>query len=64
MCSNDLRACWTSAELDWERILSLCVDPERARRYRQSLPPNGDPNLCSMCGQFCAIKRSNAVKNA
>ncbi len=48
-------------ELDWERILSLCVDPEKARRYRQSLPPAGDDSLCSMCGQYCAVKRSRAV---
>jgi phosphomethylpyrimidine synthase len=51
-------------ELDWERILSLCVDPERARRYRQSLPPSDGESLCSMCGQYCAIKRSQSVSSA
>ena len=49
------------AGLDWDKLISLCVDPERARRYRQSLPPDGDKHLCSMCGQFCAVKRSKSV---
>ncbi|MBD3391583.1 MAG: phosphomethylpyrimidine synthase ThiC [Chitinivibrionales bacterium] len=50
-------------DLDWDRVLSLCIDPERARRYRRSLPPQGDATLCSMCGQFCAVKRSKAVSS-
>lgn len=48
-------------QLDWERILSLCVDPDKARQYRQSLPPETDKSLCSMCGEFCAVKRSKSV---
>ncbi len=49
-------------DLDWERMLSLCIDPEKARRYRASLPPQGDPSHCSMCGEFCAIRRSKGIK--
>ncbi|MBN1307296.1 MAG: phosphomethylpyrimidine synthase ThiC [Chitinispirillaceae bacterium] len=48
-------------DLDWERMLSLCIDPEKARTYRRSLPPTDDERLCSMCGEFCAIKRSHSV---
>lgn len=48
-------------DLDWERMLSLCIDPEKARSYRQSLPPSDNDQLCSMCGEFCAIKRSHKV---
>ncbi|MCL2181841.1 MAG: phosphomethylpyrimidine synthase ThiC [Chitinispirillia bacterium] len=47
--------------LDWDKMISLCVDPYKARQYRDSLPP-ADQALCSMCGEFCAIKRSKAVK--
>ena len=47
--------------LDWEKMISLCVDPEKARAYRRSLPPQGDGSLCSICGDFCAIKRSKNV---
>jgi phosphomethylpyrimidine synthase len=49
-------------DLDWERMLSLCIDPEKARSYRASLPPTDDGTLCSMCGEFCAIKRSKEIK--
>jgi phosphomethylpyrimidine synthase len=49
-------------ELNWERLLSLCVDPDKARAYRASLPPRGDESLCSICGEFCAIKRSKLVR--
>jgi phosphomethylpyrimidine synthase len=47
--------------LDWERMISLCVDPDKARQYRQSLPPSENEHLCSMCGEFCAIHRSKKV---
>ena len=51
-------------DLDWDAMISLCVDPEKARSYRQSLPPQGDSKLCSICGEFCAIRRSkNVVEN-
>lgn len=51
-------------ELDWETIFSLCVDPAKARAYRASLPPSqGAEGLCSMCGEFCAMKRSKSVEN-
>lgn len=49
-------------DLDWERMLSLCIDPEKARSYRQSLPPQDDSSHCSMCGEFCAIRRSRTVQ--
>ncbi|MFP4013914.1 MAG: phosphomethylpyrimidine synthase ThiC [Chitinispirillaceae bacterium] len=47
-------------DLDWDKMISLCVDPDKARTYRESLPPT-EKELCSMCGEFCAIKRSKAV---
>jgi phosphomethylpyrimidine synthase len=48
-------------DLDWEKVINLSVDPDRARRYRESLPPSENPNVCSMCGEFCAVKRSKNV---
>jgi phosphomethylpyrimidine synthase len=41
---------------DWEKMYSLALDPEKARRYRQEVP-SGSDDQCSMCGEFCAIKR-------
>ncbi|MFP4163817.1 MAG: phosphomethylpyrimidine synthase ThiC [Chitinispirillaceae bacterium] len=48
-------------DLNWSKMISLCVDPDKAKAYRESLPPT-DQELCSMCGEFCAIKRSKSVK--
>ncbi len=50
-------------DLDWEKVINLCVNPEKAREYRGSLPPQeNESNLCSMCGDFCAVNRSNKIK--
>ncbi len=43
-------------ELDWETMFDLCIDPERAREYRQRREPTEDPRSCSMCGRLCAIE--------
>ncbi|MBW1645047.1 MAG: phosphomethylpyrimidine synthase ThiC, partial [Deltaproteobacteria bacterium] len=43
-------------QLDWEGQLELAIDPEKARRFRASMPP-ADQEVCSMCGEFCAIKK-------
>jgi phosphomethylpyrimidine synthase len=41
--------------LDWEAQIALSLDPERVRKWRSETPPSvGD--VCSMCGEFCAIK--------
>ncbi len=44
--------------LDWEAQIRLSLDPERARKIRESSPPQ-DEAVCSMCGEFCAIKGVN-----
>jgi phosphomethylpyrimidine synthase len=43
-------------ERDWERMYTLSMDPVKARQYRSEIPSNLD-DQCSMCGDFCAIKR-------
>ena len=47
-------------ELDWKAQIDLAIDPEKAKAYRESAAPL-DEDVCSMCGDFCAIKRSNKV---
>ncbi len=47
-------------ELDWQAQIDLAIDPEKAKAYRESSAPLDD-EVCSMCGEFCAIKRSNRV---
>ncbi len=43
------------ANLDWKRQIELAVDPARARHVRERCLP-GDEEVCSMCGEFCAVK--------
>jgi phosphomethylpyrimidine synthase len=46
--------------LDWERMINLSIDPEKARLYRESSAPY-DESVCTMCGDMCAVKRSRKV---
>jgi len=41
--------------LDWKKQISLAIDPEKAEAYRASSRPSSD-EVCTMCGEFCAIK--------
>lgn len=47
-------------KLDWETMFSLAMDPEKARRYRESSKPEKE-DTCSMCGNFCAVKNMNRI---
>jgi phosphomethylpyrimidine synthase len=46
--------------LDWEEQIRLAIDPEKARRLRESSPPR-DKDVCTMCGSLCAIKVTGKV---
>jgi len=41
---------------DWETMYKYAIDPEKAKKYRSEAPSNLD-DQCSMCGDFCAMKR-------
>ncbi len=47
-------------KLDWEEMFDLCLDPEKARRYRAEAKPEKE-DTCSMCGNFCAVKNMNRI---
>jgi phosphomethylpyrimidine synthase len=49
-------------DLDWEQMISLAIDPDKARAYRASSTPH-DRSVCTMCGDMCAVKRSQKVLN-
>ncbi len=40
---------------DWERQFDLAIDPETARSRRAAAQPKND-SVCSMCGEFCALR--------
>ncbi len=47
-------------ELDWEGQFEVAMDPEKARAYRASSQPE-EESVCTMCGDFCAVKRSREI---
>ena len=47
-------------KLDWEAMFDVAIDPEKARRYRESAKPEKE-DTCSMCGNFCAVKNMNRI---
>lgn len=42
-------------DLDWEGQASMSFNPEKVRKLRAEAPPS-DGEVCSMCGEFCAIR--------
>jgi len=49
--------------LDWETMLKTALDPERATELRAASSP-ADDNLCTMCGEFCAVKKMSDVRDS
>jgi phosphomethylpyrimidine synthase len=47
-------------KLDWDGQFACAIDPEKAKAYRESSQPS-DKGVCTMCGDFCAVKRSEAL---
>jgi phosphomethylpyrimidine synthase len=41
--------------LDWNGQIELSVNPERARKLRESSLPR-ETDVCTMCGEFCSMK--------
>ncbi len=41
---------------DWEKQIELSLDPAKAKRYHED-GKSGEKDVCTMCGEFCAIKR-------
>jgi len=53
---RDIAMAKARKELDWETQIELSFNPENARTLRES-SEIGDSDVCTMCGEFCAIKR-------
>jgi len=51
----DLKMSEARKKLDWGTQISLSIDPLKAKKYRESSQPGSD-EVCTMCGEFCAIK--------
>jgi len=50
-------------ELNWGKQISLAIDPEKAKLIHDKRSRN-DQDVCSMCGEFCAMKISTSALQA
>jgi len=41
--------------LDWNGQIALSLNPDKVRQWRAEVPP-AETDVCSMCGEFCAIR--------
>ena len=46
--------------LNWEKQIELSVNPKKANEYRKA-SEIGNDDVCTMCGEFCAVKRLNEI---
>ena len=42
-------------KLDWKGQIELSFNPEKVKQWRSEAPP-AEQDVCSMCGEFCAIR--------
>ncbi|MDD9302941.1 MAG: phosphomethylpyrimidine synthase ThiC [Desulfobacter sp.] len=47
-------------DLDWEKQFDAALDPEKARAYKEDSRPSKD-GVCTMCGDFYAVKRVHGI---
>jgi len=47
-------------DLDWDGQFACAMDSEKAKKYRNSSQPS-EKDVCTMCGDFCAVKRVAAL---
>ncbi|MFO7560925.1 MAG: phosphomethylpyrimidine synthase ThiC [Desulfobacterales bacterium] len=59
--SRDMAMSRARRDLDWEGQFKNALFPEDALRIRNERSPDCDPNVCTMCGEFCANRASNAI---
>jgi len=52
---RDIKMASARKKMDWRSQFRLSLDPERSRELRKSSRPE-DKKVCTMCGEFCAIK--------
>ena len=47
-------------KLDWPAQFALALDPEKAQRFYEQVPPT-ERHTCSMCGKMCAVRTMNMI---
>jgi phosphomethylpyrimidine synthase len=52
---KDIKMAECRKKMDWKRQIELSLDPDLADQLRSTSQP-ADKDVCTMCGEFCAIK--------
>jgi phosphomethylpyrimidine synthase len=52
---KDRRMAECRKRLDWNGQIASSLNPDRIRQWRAEVPPS-EQEVCSMCGEFCAIR--------
>lgn len=50
------------ADIDWNRMFELALEPEKPRKYREESKPH-DEESCTMCGKMCSMRTMKKVLN-
>ena len=53
---------WARRRVDFKRMISLAIDPEKAKAYRESSQPE-EEQTCTMCGPKCPMKTLDSILN-
>jgi phosphomethylpyrimidine synthase len=56
--AKDIKMAECRKAMDWKKQIELSLDPALAERLRSTSQP-ADKDVCTMCGEFCAIKILN-----
>jgi len=52
---RDIKMARCRKALDWNGQIALSLNPDKVRAWRAEVPPT-ETEVCSMCGEFCAIR--------
>ena len=52
---KDIKMAKCRKALDWNGQIALSLNPEKVKAWRAEVPP-AETEVCSMCGEFCAIR--------
>lgn len=50
------------ANLDWEKMFELALDPDKAKKYREESRPEHEDS-CTMCGKMCSMRNMKKILN-
>ncbi len=50
------------ADIDWNTMFDLALEPEKAKKYRAESKPH-DEESCTMCGKMCSMRTMKKILN-